>query len=44
MGESALAAIRQWRFLPRIKNGHAIETVAVIPIEFTPTSEPEPES
>lgn len=41
MGEAALTAVRQWRFLPRIKNGRPVETVAVIPIDFTPTLETE---
>lgn len=39
MGEAALTAVRQWRFLPRIKNGRPVETIAVIPIAFTPTLE-----
>lgn len=43
MGEAALTAVRQWRFLPRIKNGQPVETVAVIPIDFTPTLEAEKE-
>lgn len=43
MGEAALTAVRQWRFLPRIKNGKPVETVAVIPIAFTPTLEAEKE-
>ena len=41
MGEAALTAVRQWRFLPRIKNGRPVETIAVIPIAFTPTLEAE---
>ena len=40
MGESALTAIRQWRFLPRIKDGRAIDSIAVVPIEFTPDADP----
>jgi TonB family protein len=38
-GEEALAAMRLVRFLPRVKNGHAVETRAEIPIDFTPPSE-----
>ena len=38
-GEAALTAVRLWRFLPRVKDGHAIETVASMPMNFTP---PEP--
>lgn len=33
-GESALTAVRQWRFLPMIKNGRPVETVAELPIDF----------
>lgn len=36
MGASALAAIRQWRFIPEVQNGEPVETMADIPIEFTP--------
>jgi TonB family protein len=36
MGESALTAIRQFRFLPRIKEGRPVESVAVVPIDFEP--------
>lgn len=35
-GEAAVTSIRQWRFLPAVKNGRAVETVANVPIEFTP--------
>ncbi len=35
-GEAALAAVRQWRFLPKIKAGHPMETTATMPIDFTP--------
>jgi TonB family protein len=38
-GESALAAVRMWRFLPQVKNGHAIETHADMPIDFAPPRE-----
>jgi len=34
LGEAVLAAVRQWRFLPRIKNGHAVDTVATLPIDM----------
>jgi len=41
-GEAALAAVKLWRFLPRVKNGYPVETVADVPIVFTPPgSEPE---
>ena len=39
-GEAALTAVRLWRFLPRVKDGHAIETVASMPLDFTPPPEP----
>ena len=32
--EAALTAVRQWRFLPRVLNGQAVETRVSIPIEF----------
>ena len=35
-GEAALAAIRQWRFLPKIKEGRAVETMATLPFVFSP--------
>lgn len=35
-GEAALAAVRMWRFLPKVKDGHPVETPAVIPFVFTP--------
>lgn len=34
LGEAVLGAVRQWRFLPRIKNGHAVETVATLPVDM----------
>lgn len=40
-GESALAAARQWRFLPKIKDGHAMETKAELPFTFA-ASTPKP--
>lgn len=33
-GESALEAVRQWRFLPLVKDGHPTDTVAELPIQF----------
>lgn len=38
-GASAVAALRQWRFLPRIKGGHPVATSATMPIDFTPPEE-----
>ena len=38
-GEAALAAVRMWRFLPRIKDGRAVETVAELPLDFDPPPE-----
>jgi TonB family protein len=35
-GEAALAAIRQWRFLPKVKGGYPVETRAEMPFEFAP--------
>ncbi len=35
-GEAALVAVRQWRFLPRIKDGLPVETVASLPFAFEP--------
>jgi TonB family protein len=35
-GEAALAAVRLWRFLPKVKNGHAVETKAEMPFVFAP--------
>ena len=33
-GESALAAVRQWRFLPRIENGKPQDARITLPIDF----------
>lgn len=33
-GEAALAAIRLWRFLPMVNDGHPVETRAVVPFIF----------
>jgi TonB family protein len=35
LGEAALAAVRVWRFLPRIKDGRAVESVANVPLDFS---------
>ena len=35
-GEAALAAIRQWRFLPKVKAGRPLETRATMPFDFCP--------
>ena len=35
-GEAALDSIRIWRFLPRIKGGHPVETAVDLPVEFEP--------
>ncbi len=35
-GEAALAAVRQWRFLPRIENGRPQEARTTLPIDFEP--------
>jgi TonB family protein len=37
-GDAALATIRQWRFLPQIKDGSPVETSAELPFVFTPPS------
>ncbi len=33
-GESAVAAFRQWRFLPRIQNGRPVEMSVDMPVQF----------
>jgi TonB family protein len=35
-GEAAVAAVRLWRFLPVVRNGRPVETLANIPFAFTP--------
>jgi TonB family protein len=35
-GEAALAAVREWRFLPRVQHGRAVESQVSIPIDFDP--------
>lgn len=39
-GEAALAAIRQWRFLPEMKGGLAVEQSADLPFAFVPPAGP----
>ncbi len=39
-GEAALAAAREWRFLPRVKNGHPVESVVQMPFLFSPPEKP----
>ena len=36
VGEEALAAVRQWRFVPRVQDGQAVETKVSIPFAFDP--------
>jgi TonB family protein len=35
-GEAALAAVRQWRFIPRVEDGRAVETRVDMPFVFAP--------
>ncbi len=35
-GESALAAVRLWRFLPRVQRGRPVETRVDVPFNFAP--------
>lgn len=35
-GEAALAAVRLWRFLPRVKDGEPVEAKVTIPFQFRP--------
>jgi TonB family protein len=35
-GDAALAAVRQWRFLPRIRDGRPVEAQATLPFVFDP--------
>jgi len=37
-GEAALAAVRQWRYLPRISLGQPVESTIDVPFAFTPPS------
>lgn len=43
-GESALAAVRLWRFLPRIKGGRAVESIVELPVNFSPPAKSEDKS
>lgn len=36
-GEAALAAVRLWRFLPRVESGRPVETTVEMPFDFTPS-------
>lgn len=38
-GESAVAAIRLWRFLPKMQGGRPVEATAEMPFEFTPPAD-----
>ena len=40
-GEAALAAVRQWRFLPQVKAGSPVETHAQLPFNFEVPAEEE---
>lgn len=37
-GEAALAAVREWRFLPRVRDGHPVDCKINIPFDFVPPS------
>jgi TonB family protein len=39
-GEAALAAIREWRFLPQVKGGRPVSTKAEMPFNFAPPVKP----
>jgi TonB family protein len=39
-GEAALAAVRLWRFLPRMKHGQPVDTTVVFPVDFVPPAPP----
>jgi TonB family protein len=39
-GQAALVALQDWRFLPKMKDGYAVETKADVPFIFSP---PNPE-
>lgn len=38
-GDAALAAVRLWRFLPRVENGQPVETSVNVPFHFEPPAE-----
>lgn len=35
-GDAAIAAVRQWRFIPAMKNGRATEMTVTLPVAFSP--------
>ncbi len=39
-GQAALAAVRLWRFLPRVKHGQPVETKVELPFVFAPPEQP----
>lgn len=39
-GESAIEAMRQWRFLPRVKDGHPVDATVEMPLNFSPPGSP----
>lgn len=39
-GEAALAAARQWRFLPKVEKGRPVSTKASMPFRFSPQTAP----
>jgi TonB family protein len=41
-GEAALAAVRQWRFLPRVKDGRPVAATVSMPLNFEPAGKPAP--
>lgn len=40
-GEAAVEALRQWRFIPRIKGGRPVDATVNMPIDFVPPLPPE---
>lgn len=38
-GDAALTAVRLWRFLPRVKNGHPVDVKINLPFDFAPPPE-----
>ena len=39
-GQAALAAVRQWYFLPKVENGRAVECKVSLPVAFDPPKTP----
>ena len=35
-GDAALAAVKLWRFLPRVRNGYPVEAMVDVPVVFAP--------